>query len=124
MVSSFVDENDDYSETEENDDDDYTDDEEVAAVYKENLKNKTSRTSPQFEVDPLTAHTKRMQRLECTKCVYKATNKAQLNKHIEENHNQVTYQCVKCTFKGNTTTDLAWHREVIHQRKEHFASFG
>ena len=101
-------------------DDAYTDDEEVATYFNESKKNKTKRTSPQYEAEaesPKNQNT-REPRLRCTKCAHKATNKAQLNKHMEESHVEIKNKCDKCKFEGNSRTDLAWHVEATHKREE------
>ena len=100
--------------------DDYSDDEEVTAFYENVMRNKSTRTNPQFEAEGPKDNIKggREPRIKCSKCEFKAKNKAQLNGHIKEKHAAENYQCDHCKFNGNNRTDLAWHIEAIHQKKE------
>jgi hypothetical protein len=99
-------------------DDAYTDDEEVATYFMESKKNKTNRSSPQYEAESPKTQNLREPRLRCTKWEHKATNKAQLNKHIEGSHVEIKNQCDKCKLEGNSRTDLAWHIKATHNREE------
>ena len=86
---------------------DYPDDEEVARFFTESLRNKATRTSPQFAADSPKIQTIREPRLGCKKCEYKAKNKAEMNRHTEEKHAEICFKCESCEFQATDHFNLS-----------------
>ena len=69
-------------------------------AHKKNCQNQSNITLNEFN---------------CDKCDYRATDKTNVQRHIESLHGEIRHDCDKCDFRATEKTTLQRHIESLHE---------